>query len=105
MSNMIVIERIKQVLLQSQNFPAEEINEYSLNKSMSDITEAIMTNRGSKTILISVEHIDDLVQDCSIAIANILEILQSCTKPSICRSNGWTVSITNKCLRSPIRFC
>ena len=28
-------------------------------------------------------HIDGLVQDCSISIANTLEILQSCTKPSI----------------------
>ena len=28
-------------------------------------------------------HIDDLVQDCSISIANTLEILQSCTKPLI----------------------
>ena len=28
-------------------------------------------------------HIDGLVQDCSISIANALEILQSCTKPSI----------------------
>ena len=28
-------------------------------------------------------NIDGLVQDCSISIANALEILQSCTKPSI----------------------
>ena len=28
------------------------------------------------------EQIDDLVQDCSISIANVLEILQSYTKPS-----------------------
>ena len=28
--------------------------------------------------------IDGLVLDCSISIANALEILQSCTKPSIC---------------------
>ena len=28
-------------------------------------------------------YIDGLVQDCSISIANALEILQSCTKPSI----------------------
>ena len=36
-------------------------------------------------------HIDGLVQDCSNSIANALELLQSCTKPSIwyirCRSN------------------
>ena len=29
-------------------------------------------------------HIDCLVQDCSNSIVNILELLQSCTKPSIC---------------------
>ena len=29
------------------------------------------------------EHFDGLVQDCSISIANALEILQSCIKPSI----------------------
>ena len=29
-------------------------------------------------------HIDGLVQDCSNSIANVLELLQSCTKPSIC---------------------
>ena len=28
-------------------------------------------------------HINGLVQDCSISIANALEILQSCTEPSI----------------------
>ena len=28
--------------------------------------------------------IDGLVQDCSITIANAMEILQSCTKPSVC---------------------
>ena len=28
--------------------------------------------------------IEVLVQDCSISVANALEILQSCTKPSIC---------------------
>ena len=28
-------------------------------------------------------YIDGLVQDCSISIANVLEILQSCIKPSI----------------------
>ena len=29
-------------------------------------------------------HINGLVQDCSNSIANALELLQSCTKPSIC---------------------
>ena len=30
-------------------------------------------------------HINGLVQDCSYSIANALELLQSCTKPSIYR--------------------
>ena len=33
---------------------------------------------------LSVYHIDGLVQDCSNSIANALELLQSCTKPSMC---------------------
>ena len=32
-------------------------------------------------------NIDGLVQDCNISIANALEILQSCIKPSICFSD------------------
>ena len=43
------------------------------NKSL---TEPIMTQ-------FTDEYIDDLVQDCSISIANALELLQSCTKLSI----------------------
>ena len=41
-------------------------------------------------------YINSWVQDCSIYIANTLEILQSCTKPSMwswhsCQCWGWTV--------------
>ena len=41
-----------------------------------------------------------LVQDCSISIANALEILQSCTKPSLCHigpcyTRTWTYFIIN----------
>ena len=36
-------------------------------------------------MLVHVLHIDGSVQDCSISIANALEILQSCTNPSICK--------------------
>ena len=32
-----------------------------------------------------IHYIDGLVQDCSISIANAMEILQSSTKPSICQ--------------------
>ena len=28
-------------------------------------------------------HIEDLVQDCTNSIANALELVQSCTKPSV----------------------
>ena len=34
-------------------------------------------------LIFSDAYIDGLAQDCSISIANALEILQSCTKPSI----------------------
>ena len=37
-------------------------------------------------------NIDGLVQDCSNCIANALELLQSCTKPSICTLNQDTAS-------------
>ena len=33
-------------------------------------------------------HFDGLVQDCSNSSANALELLQSCTKPSICSVDG-----------------
>ena len=38
-------------------------------------------------------YINGLVQDCSISIANALEILQSCTKASICWSWNGNASI------------
>ena len=40
------------------------------------------TTKSSPAIVL---NIDSLVQDCSNSIANALELLQSCTKPSICR--------------------
>ena len=40
--------------------------------------------------------IDGLVQNCSISIANALEILQSCTKPSICITLGRSVLLQPK---------
>ena len=53
-------------------------------------------------------YIDGLVQDCSISIANAMEILQSCTKPSasfICSYANQCISrqeeeSTDKCERS-----
>ena len=37
---------------------------------------------------LSEERIDGLVQVCSNSIANALELLQFCTKPSICINNN-----------------
>ena len=37
-----------------------------------------------KIIRISSQHIDGLVQDCSYSSALVMELLWSCTKPSIC---------------------
>ena len=36
-------------------------------------------------------HINGLVQDCSNSIANELELLQSCTKPSIYVLANWII--------------
>ena len=47
-----------------------------------------------------VSYIDGLVQDCSISIALAMEILQSCSKPSMHKaklsSRYWTVVVINK---------
>ena len=54
------------------------------------------------------DHIDGLVQDCSNSIANAMELLQSCTKPSIYifirfaspihLCNNWVACIIRSCL-------
>ena len=44
--------------------------------------------RGKKYVQLH-EYIDGLVQHCSISSVLALEILQSCTKPSIYRYNLW----------------
>ena len=38
-------------------------------------------------------YIDGLVQDCSNSIANALELLQSCTKPSIYALVSWVIFV------------
>ena len=40
-----------------------------------------------------ITNVDGLVQDCSISIAYALEILQSCTKPSMCYMS-WFLTLT-----------
>ena len=53
----------------------------------------------------NVHHIDDSVQDCSNSIANALEILQSCTKPSTW-NNDWLASrLRRPRFRSFLIFC
>ena len=42
-------------------------------------------------------YIDDLVQDCNISTADALEILQSCTKPSICTYIFLNFSLGKSC--------
>ena len=42
---------------------------------------------------ISPQQIDGLVQDCSNSIANAIELLQSCTKPSKCSQWWWKTNI------------
>ena len=49
--------------------------------------------------LIKTYHIDGLVQDCSISIANTLAIQQSCTKPSTFFPNKWATGVFI------VRFC
>ena len=50
-------------------------------------------------------YIDGLVQDCSISIANGLEILQSCTKPWICGVTQTIPLPTMTCgTRNPFRL-
>ena len=38
-------------------------------------------------------HIDGLVQECSNSIANALELLQSCTKPSMWCPSSWSAVV------------
>ena len=43
----------------------------------------LVMRRSNRNVNILSQYIDGLVQDCSNSIANALELLQSCTKPSI----------------------
>ena len=46
-------------------------------------------------------HFDGSVQDCSISIANALEILRSWTKPSILRCVYWSLQVF-RCIRQHV---
>ena len=55
--------------------------------------------RGDPQSEIQIQYIDGLVQDCSYPIANALELLQSCTKPSTYRSKGQAAGLQgDECL-------
>ena len=49
-------------------------------------------------------HIDHLVQDYSISIADALEILQSCTKPSICSQEAKPILPRRGSLQDTVRY-
>ena len=50
-------------------------------------------------------HTDGLVQDCSNSIANALELLQSCTKPSISRLNRCSVQLADSPATVTVPLC
>ena len=53
-------------------------------KNIWHLEQSVITSRWFVTSTQGHPHVDDLVQDDSNSIANALELLQSCTKPSIC---------------------
>ena len=52
--------------------------------------------------VVIIEQINGLVQDCSISIANAMEILQSCTKPLRCLRPWWDWAISRHSADSKI---
>ena len=48
-----------------------------------------------------VMHMDGLVQDCSNSIVNTLELLQSCTKPSIYGNKQQTLELGSQGVTMP----
>ena len=63
-----------------------------------------MVYMGVELLEISIDHCDFLVQYCSNSIANALELLQSCTKPSICLSWWWKLSYRRRQLEKCLPF-
>ena len=61
--------------------------------------KVVILQKGKNVSIVPEDHIDGFVQDCSISIANALEILQSCTKPS---DNGLWHWIGNKPYSEPM---
>ena len=55
------------------------------NDTIVNNTESISKQLFITPLTSPAQHIDGSVQDCSNSIANALELLQSCGKPSICR--------------------
>ena len=59
---------------------------HNLKMLLTSLWEWMVLNTSTASLV----YIYGSVQDCSISIANTLEILQSCTKPSIYRSQLWS---------------
>ena len=55
-----------------------------LNSDVPNLTENLLDYKWFNCTWPVSEYMDGLVQDFSNSIANALELLQSCTKPSIC---------------------
>ena len=62
------------------------------NPSHSVLTSIYSVGKQLQTGVLDIFIIKGLVQDCSISSALAMEILQSCTKPSLC-SQGWFVKL------------
>ena len=58
---------------------------------MQIIVNAKWTISYYQVVLLSHQHVDSLVQDCSNSIANALELLQSFTSPSIWFAPGFLI--------------
>ena len=77
-------------ILEKQNQVFEIDVCYSLRKIVNVYD---ITSRRNVTMSPCPTYIDGLVQDCNNSIANALELLQSCTKPSICQCVLWCVRV------------
>ena len=66
----------------------------SFDHKMHNMWYLVMSTMNSSDLIwLHKACIDGLVQDCSNSIANALELLQSCTKPSICAHNPQLIKI------------
>ena len=75
--------------------PVNSLHKWPVTRKMFPFHDIIMHHGSDNTPTIpclitdSIHHIDGLVQDCGISIANAQEILQPCTKPT--KSNDYVI--------------